>query len=74
MHTTVQQSFEILKFIVNFSGLTCSCVLGRVITVTSGISRAAAPGRSPYSASKAAMEAFMGCLRYEMTKFGVKVS
>jgi len=45
---------------------------GRVVTVTSGISRAAYPGRSPYSVSKAALEAFMDCLRYEMKKFGVK--
>jgi len=47
---------------------------GRVVTVTSGISRAVASGRSPYSMSKAALEAFMDCLRYEMEKFGVKCS
>jgi len=47
---------------------------GRVVTVTSGIARAAAPGRSPYCMSKAALESFMECLRYEMEKFGVKCS
>jgi NAD(P)-dependent dehydrogenase (short-subunit alcohol dehydrogenase family) len=47
---------------------------GRVVTVTSGISRSSASGRSPYCMSKAALESFMECLRYEMEKFGVKCS
>jgi len=47
---------------------------GRVVTMTSGLSRAVAPGRSPYCVSKFALEAFMDCLRYEMEKFGVKCS
>lgn len=47
---------------------------GRVVTVTSGIARSVNPGRSAYSMSKTALEAFMDCLRYEMNKFGVKVS
>jgi len=46
---------------------------GRVVTITSGIARCVQPGRSPYSMSKSALEAFCDCLRYEMRKFGVKV-
>jgi len=46
---------------------------GRVVTVTTGISRYAAPGRSAYCMSKAALEAFTDSLRHEMYKFGVKV-
>jgi len=45
---------------------------GRVVTVTSGISRSAHPGRSAYCISKYATEGFMDTLRYEMAKFGVK--
>jgi len=47
---------------------------GRIVTITSGLGRFAVPTRSPYVASKYALEGFLDCLRYEMKSFGVKVS
>ncbi|XP_023329800.1 D-beta-hydroxybutyrate dehydrogenase, mitochondrial [Eurytemora carolleeae] len=47
---------------------------GRIVTITSGLGRFAVPTRSPYVASKYALEGFLDCLRYEMTSFGVSVS
>jgi len=47
---------------------------GRIVTITSGLGRFAVPTRSPYVASKYALEGFLDCLRYEVESFGVKVS
>ena len=47
---------------------------GRVVTVTSCLARWAVPNRSPYVATKCALQGFSECLRHEMRKFGVKVS
>jgi len=47
---------------------------GRIVTITSGLGRFAVPTRSPYVASKYALEGFLDCLRYEMKSFGVRVS
>jgi NAD(P)-dependent dehydrogenase (short-subunit alcohol dehydrogenase family) len=48
-------------------------VVGRVVTITSGIARSVMPGRSAYCMPKAAQEAMNDCLRLEMIKFGVQV-
>ncbi|CAL4091150.1 unnamed protein product [Meganyctiphanes norvegica] len=47
---------------------------GRVVTISSGLGRFAVPMRSPYVASKYAVEGLMDCLRYEMKPWGVNVS
>lgn len=47
---------------------------GRIVTITSGLSRMAVPTRSPYIFTKYAVMGFFDCLRYEMETFGVKVS
>jgi len=47
---------------------------GRIVTITSGLARFAVPSRSPYVTSKYALSGFLDCLRYEVERFGVKVS
>lgn len=47
---------------------------GRIVTVTSGLTRGPAPNRSAYVLTKYAGVGLMECLRYEMARFGVKVS
>lgn len=46
---------------------------GRIVTITSGLVRGAAPSRSPYVFTKYAVVGFIECLRYEMKRFGVQV-
>lgn len=46
---------------------------GRIITVTSVNGRVSYPGTSVYSATKFALEGFCDALRFELSKFGVKV-
>ncbi|XP_005989441.2 D-beta-hydroxybutyrate dehydrogenase, mitochondrial [Latimeria chalumnae] len=47
---------------------------GRVVNITSMLGRMANPARSPYCVTKFGVEAFSDCLRYEMHRWGVKVS
>ncbi|XP_032887917.1 D-beta-hydroxybutyrate dehydrogenase, mitochondrial [Amblyraja radiata] len=47
---------------------------GRVVNITSMLGRMANPSRSPYCVTKFGVEAFSDCLRYEMHRWGVKVS
>ncbi|XP_002736105.1 D-beta-hydroxybutyrate dehydrogenase, mitochondrial-like [Saccoglossus kowalevskii] len=47
---------------------------GRIVNMSSGISRQAIPTRSVYCVSKFAVQGFSDCLRYEMVHWGVKVS
>ena len=47
---------------------------GRVVNVASMLGRMGAYGRSPYCATKFAVEAVSDCLRLEMKKFNVDVS
>ena len=46
---------------------------GRVVNIASMLGRMAANGRSPYCATKFAVEAISDCLRIEMKKFNVTV-
>lgn len=46
---------------------------GRVVNVASMLGRMGAYGRSPYCATKFAVEAVSDCLRLEMKKFNVDV-
>ena len=41
--------------------------------MASGLGRMMAPSRSAYALTKWAVEGFSDCLRYEMTRWGVKV-
>ncbi|GCC28015.1 hypothetical protein chiPu_0006441 [Chiloscyllium punctatum] len=47
---------------------------GRVVNIASMLGRIANPARSPYCVTKFGVEAFSDCLRYEMHRWGVKVS
>ncbi|XP_055501576.1 D-beta-hydroxybutyrate dehydrogenase, mitochondrial-like [Leucoraja erinacea] len=47
---------------------------GRVVNITSMLGRMGNPSRSPYCVTKFGVEAFSDCLRYEMHRWGVKVS
>ncbi|CAK8691358.1 unnamed protein product [Clavelina lepadiformis] len=47
---------------------------GRVVNMASGLARMMAPSRSVYAVSKFAVGGFSDCLRYEMRRWGVKVS
>uniref|UniRef100_H2ZLU1 Uncharacterized protein n=1 Tax=Ciona savignyi TaxID=51511 RepID=H2ZLU1_CIOSA len=47
---------------------------GRVVNMASGFGRMIAPSRSVYGLTKWAVESFSDCLRYEMRRWGVKVS
>jgi 3-hydroxybutyrate dehydrogenase len=47
---------------------------GRIVSITSGISRMPLLGRAAYCIPKAGLESFMTSLRYEMHKFNVKCS
>ncbi|XP_022100733.1 D-beta-hydroxybutyrate dehydrogenase, mitochondrial-like [Acanthaster planci] len=47
---------------------------GRIVQMTSGLGRQALAGRSCYVLTKYAMEGFSQCLRYEMRRWGVRVS
>lgn len=47
---------------------------GRIVNVASIMGRMGPRGRSPYCATKFAVEAISDCLRLEMKKFGVNVS
>lgn len=47
---------------------------GRVVNIASMLGRMAHPMRSPYVATKFAVEGFSDCLRHEMRPWGVKVS
>uniref|UniRef100_A0A4W3HWH1 D-beta-hydroxybutyrate dehydrogenase, mitochondrial n=1 Tax=Callorhinchus milii TaxID=7868 RepID=A0A4W3HWH1_CALMI len=47
---------------------------GRVVNITSMLGRMANPARSPYCVTKFGVEGFSDCLRYEMHRWGVKVS
>ncbi|RXM29832.1 D-beta-hydroxybutyrate dehydrogenase, mitochondrial [Acipenser ruthenus] len=47
---------------------------GRVVNIASMFGRMSNSSRSPYCVSKYGVEAFSDCLRYEMHRWGVKVS
>lgn len=47
---------------------------GRIVTVTSGITRGVAPNRSAYCGTKMGGVGILECLRYELRRFGVQVS
>ena len=47
---------------------------GRIVTVTSGITRGVAPSRSAYCGTKMGGVGILECLRYEMKRFGVQVT
>ncbi|KAJ8310933.1 hypothetical protein KUTeg_011515 [Tegillarca granosa] len=47
---------------------------GRIVNISSVMGLYACPGDSIYHTAKAGVEAFTQCLRYEMIKFGVRVS
>jgi len=47
---------------------------GRVVNMASGLGRMMVPSRSVYAITKWGVEGFSDCLRYEMTRWGVKVS
>ena len=47
---------------------------GRIVTVTSGITRGVAPNRSAYCGTKMGGVGILECLRYELRRFGVQVN
>lgn len=47
---------------------------GRVVNMASMLARMSVPTHSPYCITKYAVEGFSDCLRYELRKFGVRVS
>lgn len=47
---------------------------GRVVNMASGLARSTAASRSVYCVSKYGVQCFSDCLRYEMRRWGVKVS
>jgi len=46
---------------------------GRIVNISSIMSRLVTPGATPYSVSKAALSKFTECLQVELAPFGVKV-